>query len=81
MEVEKACHYSCEDADLTLLLANLLMPKIEADGFAELFHRVELPLIEVLATMEMNGVKLDFRSWGSCPENLRSNWKNLGGNL
>jgi DNA polymerase-1 len=57
--VEKACRYSCEDADLTLLLANLLMPKIEADGFGELFHRVELPLIEVLAIMEMNGVKLD----------------------
>jgi DNA polymerase-1 len=35
------------------------MPKIEADGFAELFHGVELPLIDVLAAMEMNGVKLD----------------------
>jgi DNA polymerase-1 len=35
------------------------MPKIEADGFAELFHEVELPLIEVLAAMEMNGVRLD----------------------
>ena len=59
VSVEKACRYSGEDADLTLLLANLLMPKIEADGFGELFHRVELPLIEVLAWMEMEGVKLD----------------------
>ena len=59
VEVEKACRYSCEDADLTLLLANLLMPKVEDDGFAELFHGVEIPLIEVLAAMEMNGVKLD----------------------
>jgi DNA polymerase-1 len=59
VEVKKACRYSCEDADLTLILANLLIPKIEADGFAELFGRVELPLIEVLAVMEMNGVKLD----------------------
>jgi len=59
VSVEKACRYSGEDADLTLLLANLLMPKIEADGFGELFHRVELPLIEVLARMEMEGVKLD----------------------
>jgi DNA polymerase-1 len=57
--VEKACRYSCEDADLTLILANLLIPKVEADGFAELLGRVELPLIEVLAVMEMNGVKLD----------------------
>ena len=57
--VEKACRYSGEDADLTLQLAQLLMPKIEAEGFADLFHRVELPLIEVLAAMEMNGVRLD----------------------
>jgi DNA polymerase-1 len=59
VEVKKACRYSCEDADLTLILANLLIPKIEEEGFGELFGRVELPLIEVLAVMEMNGVKLD----------------------
>jgi DNA polymerase-1 len=35
------------------------MPKIEAEGFAELFHQVELPLVEVLAVMEMNGVKIN----------------------
>ncbi|MDO8957785.1 MAG: 5'-3' exonuclease H3TH domain-containing protein, partial [Deltaproteobacteria bacterium] len=59
VEVQKACRYSAEDADLTLILANLLIPKIEAEGFAELFHQVELPLVEVLAVMEMNGVKLN----------------------
>jgi DNA polymerase-1 len=59
VSVEKACRYSGEDADLTLQLAQLLMPKIEAEGFADLFHQVELPLIEVLAAMEMNGVRLD----------------------
>jgi DNA polymerase-1 len=59
VEVQKACRYSAEDADLTLILADLLMPKIEAEGFAELFHQVELPLVEVLAVMEMNGVKLN----------------------
>jgi len=59
VDVQKACEYSGEDADLTLILANLLMPRIEADGFTELFHEVEIPLIEVLARMEMNGVLLD----------------------
>ena len=59
VEVSKAARYSCEDADLTLILAHLLGPKVEADGFAELFHQVELPLVEVLAVMEMNGVRLD----------------------
>ncbi len=59
VDVRKACDYSGEDAELTLTLANLLMPRIEADGFTELFHEVEIPLIEVLAQMEMNGVLLD----------------------
>ncbi|NWF55354.1 MAG: DNA polymerase I [Syntrophaceae bacterium] len=59
VDMEKACRYSGEDADLTLRLAQLLAPRIEADGFFELFHEVEIPLIEVLAAMEMNGVKLD----------------------
>lgn len=59
VEVSKAARYSCEDADLTLILAHLLGPKVEGDGFAELFHQVELPLVEVLAVMEMSGVRLD----------------------
>ncbi|MFH1758256.1 MAG: DNA polymerase I [Pseudomonadota bacterium] len=59
VEVQKACRYSAEDADLALILADLLIPQVEAEGFAKLFHQVELPLVEVLAVMEMNGVKLD----------------------
>ena len=59
VDVQRACRYSGEDADLTLLLANLLLPKIEEDGFGELFSQIEIPLIEVLAEMEMNGVKLN----------------------
>ncbi len=59
VDVQRACRYSGEDADLTLTLASLLLPKIETDGFEELLFQIELPLIEVLAEMEMNGVKLD----------------------
>jgi DNA polymerase-1 len=59
VDVQRACRYSGEDADLTLILAKLLLPKIEEGGFGELFFQIELPLIEVLADMEMNGVKLN----------------------
>jgi len=59
VEVEIAGRYSGEDADLTLILARKLLPQIEEEGFTELFHRVELPLLEVLAVMEMHGVRLD----------------------
>ena len=59
VDVQRACRYSGEDADLTLILAKLLLPKIKEGGFGELFFQIELPLIEVLADMEMNGVKLN----------------------
>jgi DNA polymerase I len=59
VDVREACRYSGEDADLTLILAGLLLPKIEESGLGDLYYRIELPLIEVLAEMEMNGVRLD----------------------
>ena len=59
VDVGQACRYSAEDADLTLILAKLLLPKITEDGFEDLFSQIEMPLIEVLAQMEMNGVRLD----------------------
>ncbi len=77
VEVQKACRYSGEDADLTLILANLLMPKIEAEGFVELFHEVELPLVEVLASMEMNGVKLNRSLLASLSEAFAGELENI----
>ncbi len=59
VDVRRAMEYSCEDADYTLRLAHLLLPRIQTDGFQELFDQVEIPLVEVLAVMEMNGVRLD----------------------
>jgi DNA polymerase-1 len=59
IELEKAKNYSCEDADVTLQLSHLLLPKLSEEGFKELFDQVEMPLVMVLAKMEMNGVKID----------------------
>jgi DNA polymerase-1 len=59
IELEKARDYSCEDADVTLQLSHLLFPKLKEEGFKDLFDRVEMPLVMVLAKMEMNGVKID----------------------
>jgi DNA polymerase-1 len=59
IEFEKARDYSCEDAEVTLQLARLLFPKLKEDGLTELFDAVEMPLVIVLAKMEMNGVKID----------------------
>jgi len=59
IELAKARDYSCEDADVTLQLSHLLLPKLKEEGFKDLFDRVEMPLVTVLAKMEMNGVKID----------------------
>jgi len=59
IEFETARDYSCEGAEVTLQLARLLFPKLKEDGFKELFDAVEMPLVIVLAKMEMNGVKID----------------------
>ncbi|MCK4596477.1 DNA polymerase I [bacterium] len=57
--VNLACRYACEDADFTWRLWNILQEKLEEQGVLDLFSRVEMPLVEVLARMEMNGVCLD----------------------
>ena len=59
VELERARDYSCEDADVTLQLSNLLLPKLEEEGLKDLYYQVEMPLVNVLAKMEINGVKID----------------------
>ena len=57
--LEKARDYSCADAEVALQLSRLLLPKLAEDGSQDLYAQVELPLLTVLAKMEMNGVKID----------------------
>jgi len=57
--LEQACRYSAEDADITLILDSKLNPRIEEEQLDSLYRTVELPLIPVLARMEINGVAID----------------------
>ena len=59
VDLERAKDYSCEDADVTLQLSHLLLPKLKKEGFRISIDQVEIPLVVVLAKMEMNGVKID----------------------
>ena len=51
--------YAAEDADITLRLKNVLEPRLKELGVEELFWNIEIPLVRVLADMELNGVCLD----------------------
>ncbi|MDZ7360085.1 MAG: DNA polymerase I [candidate division KSB1 bacterium] len=57
--VEIVSRYACEDADFTWRLRNYFLPKLREAGLEELFEKVEMPLVAVLAEVEQNGVKLD----------------------
>lgn len=59
VDVNRAKDYSAEDADVTFLASKILLPRIEKEGLNELYEKLEIPLIEVLAVMETTGVKID----------------------
>jgi DNA polymerase-1 len=59
VDIDKVAPYACQDADLTLQLSSLLWPKVKEKKLDSLYRQFELPLIEVLADMEMWGVKID----------------------
>lgn len=54
--------YAAEDADVTLKLKNVLEPQLKEVGAEKLFTEIEMPLIKVLADMELTGVRLDTKS-------------------
>ena len=56
--------YASEDADITLRLKNKLEPELIKAECSDLFYNIEMPLMPVLAEMEMNGVCLDTESLG-----------------
>ncbi len=57
--VEEVCPYAAEDADITLRLAHVFRPMLEAEGATRLFEEIEMPLMPVLADMERAGVRID----------------------
>lgn len=59
--LEKISEYACEDADCVFRLAPVLEKKLKEHGLTDLYEKVELPLSEVLAKIEMNGVALDLQ--------------------
>jgi len=60
IEIEQAAEYAAEDADITLQLHNAISNKLLKDPtLSKVFDEIELPLLDVLATIERNGVKID----------------------
>ena len=61
IDLGRATPYACEDADITLMAQQVLKPKLDKLGLMPLFKTVEMPLIDVLRQMEMQGICVDRR--------------------
>lgn len=59
VDVERASEYACEDADITLQLKSDLEPDLHKYELESVFREIELPLIPVLAEMEMAGIRVN----------------------
>lgn len=57
--VEDVKEYAVEDADITLQLKEHFTQELKAAGTDRLFYDIEMPLLEVLAAMEIEGINLD----------------------
>ena len=69
--VEQLRDYACEDADLTLRLKMAIDSKLDETGVRSVFEEIEMPLIQVLADMEMAGVTLNTKALDEYAEILR----------
>ena len=57
--LEQLAEYACEDADVTLQVADVISRDIEKHGVGQVCHDVECPLISVLVDMEFEGIRLN----------------------
>ena len=71
------CEYAAEDADITLRLYNVLKPRLKEADVEDLFYNIEMPLVPVLAEMEMNGVLLDTNALAETSKVLTERMKQI----
>ena len=62
VSVDEQTKYAAEDADVTWQLYELFAPQLKKENLEDLFFKVEMPLMKVLAKMELEGISLD-KNW------------------
>jgi len=59
VELDKAMEYAAEDADITYRLYKIFNKNLKLEKLTNIYEIFEKPLIEILAFMEINGIKID----------------------
>jgi DNA polymerase-1 len=71
-DFDQAVQYAAEDADLALRLCGVLEPLLADPALAALYRQVDLPLVEVLAELELTGVRVDLDLLGQLALTMRA---------
>lgn len=77
VDLQLQTNYAAEDADITFQLYELFAPQLIKENLEDLFYKVEMPLVEVLAKMELEGICLDEDWLAKESIDLESDLKNL----
>lgn len=77
VDLKSQTEYGVEDADITFQLKTLFEKELEDANTRKLFNEIEIPLVEVLADMELEGIKLDENYLQSLSEALKNDIKDL----
>ena len=75
--VEAACEYASEDADITWRLSEIFQSSLKERELESLFSEVEIPLIEVLARMEIAGISIDTEVFGELKQEIEQRLETL----
>lgn len=69
--------YAAEDADITLRVCRILEEKVHDSGLDDLMYKLEMPLMHVLRTAELNGIKIDLPVLRELSERLAAQLEHL----
>jgi DNA polymerase-1 len=75
--VETVVPYACQDADFSLRIAAVLRPRLKKENLADLYRDMELPLIRILAEMEIAGIRIDEKALRQVSTELQADLRRL----
>ena len=81
VDIDKICQYACEDVDITFKLKNVFKPILKKNDLENLFNKIELPLIPVLAKMEIEGIKINSNTLKDFSKDLENRILELNENI
>ena len=77
VEIKKAMRYAAEDADITYRLYKIFQKNLKLEKLVNIYELFEKPLIEILANMEINGIKVDSNFLENLSKKFEKKIKNL----